>query len=189
MNHGKITNIYYKPEDIIMPDRHELDSKDVLAQLQTVNDGLTEKEAAYRLEKTGPNELKEESKINPVTMFLAQFKDFLVIILIIATIFSALVGEILDAEAIFVVLVLNAVFGFLQEYKAEKSMEALKKLTSSESVVIRDGKKMKVSSKTLVPGDIIELEQGDKVPADVRLLEVIEFKVDESAITGESVAV
>jgi len=172
-----------------MPNWHELDVKDVLAQLQTISDGLTEKEAAYRLEKIGPNELKEESKINPLMMFLGGFKDFLVIILIAATIFSALVGEILDATAILFVVILNSIFSFLQEYKAEKSMEALKKLASSDSTVIRDGKKLRVPSKTLVPGDIVVLEQGDKIPADVRLIDVVDFKVDESAITGESVAV
>src|SRR3989338_7156992 len=166
-----------------MPNWHELDVKDVLAQLQTISDGLTEKEAAYRLEKIGPNELKEESKINPLMMFLGGFKDFLVIILIAATIFSALVGEILDATAILFVVILNSIFSFLQEYKAEKYMEALKKLASSDSTVIRDGKKLRVPSKTLVPGDIVVLEQGDKIPADVRLIDVVDFKVDESAKT------
>lgn len=168
---------------------HELDAKTALNNLGTSKKGLSKEEAEKRLEKYGLNELKEEKRIKPTEIFVRQFADFLVIILIAATIFSAFVGEILDSTAIFVIVILNAIFGFLQEYKAEKSMEALKKLAAQESIVIRDGKKVEIPSKNIVPGDIVVLEQGDKVPADLRLIEVSELKIDESAITGESIPV
>ncbi len=172
-----------------MPSWSELEVDEVLKTLKTSSEGLSEEEVKSRLESYGLNDLKREETISPLKIFVSQFTNFLVVILIFATIFSAFVGELLDATAILVVVILNAVFGFLQEYKAEKAMEALMKLASQESIVIRNGKKQRIQSSTLVPGDVVVLEQGDKVPADVRLIEVIDFKIDESAITGESVPV
>jgi len=108
----------------------------------------------------------------------------LVIILIGATIFSAVIGEILDAVVIVAIVVLNSIFGYIQEYKAEKAIEALKRLSSPESTVIRDGRKQTMPSKLLVPGDMVVLEQGTKVPADLRILETTDLQIDESVITG-----
>ncbi len=168
---------------------NELEAKQVLKELQTSEKGLSEQEAQARLLKYGTNELKEEKKISPIEIFLNQFKSILVIILIGATIFSAAIGEVLDAAAIIAIVILNAIFGFFQEYKAEKTIEALKKLSSPESIVLRDGKKQTIASKLLVPGDIVILEQGTKVPADLRILEVTDLQIDESIITGESAPV
>ncbi len=168
---------------------NELDTKHVLEELHTDEKGLSEQEAQVRLQKYGTNELKEEKKISRLEILLSQFSSTLVIILIGATIFSAIIGEILDAVVILIIVILNAIFGFVQEYKAEKAIEALKRLSSPESVVLRDGKKQTITSKFLVPGDIVILEQGTKIPADLRLLEVTDLQIDESVITGESAPV
>jgi Ca2+-transporting ATPase len=168
---------------------NELEAKQILKELQTSQAGLSSQEAQARLLKYGPNELKEEKKISRLEIFLNQFKSILVIILIGATIFSAAIGEVLDAAAIIAIVILNAIFGYIQEYKAEKAIEALKKLSSPESVVLRDGRKQTISSRLLVPGDIVILEQGTKVPADLRILEVTDLQIDESVITGESAPV
>ncbi len=167
----------------------EIDTQKVMRTLGSSRKGLSDEEAVSRLKKYGANEIKGGKKIKPVDIFFRQFKNFLVIILIIASIFSVFIGEVVDSAVILLIVVLNAVFGFFQEFKAEKSMEALKNLAPQKSTVVRDGKKMEINSKTLVPGDIVILEQGDKVPTDIRLLEVSELKIDESAMTGESVPV
>ncbi len=172
-----------------MPDWHEIDVRTVLKELDTGKNGLTTREADERLKNYGLNELKRLETINPLSIFFSQFKSFLVIILVLATIFSAFVGEIIDSLAILIIVILNAVFGFIQEYKAERSMEALEKMTSQESVVIRDGEKVRIPSNKLVPGDTIIIEQGDKVPADARVIEVTELRLDESMLTGESAPV
>ncbi|MCX6814391.1 MAG: calcium-translocating P-type ATPase, SERCA-type [Candidatus Aenigmarchaeota archaeon] len=168
---------------------NELEAKQVLKELQSSEKGLSEQDVQTRLQKYGTNEIREEKKISRLEIFLNQFKSILVIILIGATVFSAAIGEILDAAAIIAIVILNAIFGFFQEYKAEKAIEALKRLSSQESVVIRDGRKATIPSKLLVPGDIIILEQGTKVPADIRLIEVTDLQIDESIITGESAPV
>jgi Ca2+-transporting ATPase len=165
---------------------NELDPKQVLNQLQSSQSGLSEQDAQSRLQKYGPNELKEEKRISPLQIFLSQFKSTLVTILIGATIFSALIGEMLDAIVILIIVILNAIFGFVQEFKAEKAIEALKRLSSQESVVIREGRKKCIPSRDLVPGDIVLLEQGTKVPADIRLLDISDLQIDEATITGES---
>jgi Ca2+-transporting ATPase len=165
---------------------NELEAKQLLNELQTSMSGLSSQEAQSRLLKYGTNELKEEKKISRLEIFLSQFRSTLVIILIGATIFSAAIGEVLDAAVILIIVILNAIFGYIQEYKAEKAIEALKKLSSPESMVLRDGKKQTIASRLLVPGDVVILEQGTKVPADLRILEVTDLQIDESAITGES---
>lgn len=166
---------------------HEADAKSVLKELNTSGQGLSRQDAEARIRKYGYNEIAEEKKTGPAEIFVRQFSSFLVIILIIAAVFSAFIAEVLDAAAILFIVFLNAIFGFFQEYRAERTMEALKKLAAQESIVVRDGKKTKISSRLLVPGDIIILEQGDKIPADIRLLDVAEVKVDESAVSGESI--
>ncbi|MCK4335322.1 MAG: calcium-translocating P-type ATPase, SERCA-type [Candidatus Aenigmarchaeota archaeon] len=168
---------------------HELEAKDTLKRLRSSENGLGEEEAESRLRKFGYNELRKEKGISRIEIFVSQFKSFLILILIAATIFSALVGEVIDAIAIIVIVILNAIFGFVQEYKAEKTIDALKKLTSPEAVVIRKGKERRIASKLLVPGDIVLLEGGSRVPADIRIIRESELKIDEAILTGESVPV
>ena len=151
--------------------------------------GLAGDEAARRLAAHGPNELKKEDKISPWTIFFDQFKNILIIILLIATLLSAVVGEIFDAGLIFVIVVFCALLGFVQEYRAEKALEALKKMLSPTVRLIRHGKEQDVPSKDVVPGDILLLEAGFKIPADGRLIENASLKCDEASLTGESMPV
>ncbi len=160
-----------------------------MERLNSSEVGLTDTEARKRIAKYGPNEIKKEHSISPWKLFLAQFKSFIIVILILAVIVSSFLGEWLDAIVIFVILVLNAVMGFIQEFKAEKSIEALKKMAGFQAVVLRDGKEKKIDARNIVPGDILILETGEKIPADARLIEAINLKVQEGALTGESVSV
>ncbi|UNC92793.1 calcium-translocating P-type ATPase, SERCA-type [Candidatus Contubernalis alkaliaceticus] len=148
--------------------------------------GLNQREAENRLTKVGLNILKEEKKPSLISMFLGQFKDFMVLVLLGATLISFLLQEYSDALVIIVIVFLNACLGFFQEFKAEKSLDALKKLTAPSARVLRNRETRMVNAQDVVPGDIISLEAGDKVPADLRLLEVSNLAVDESALTGES---
>lgn len=161
----------------------------VLKILNTSESGLSSAEAEKRLEKYGKNELQEEEKTSVVKLFLSQFKSFLIIILIAAALVSAFLGELVDAFVIMFTVILAGVLGFVQEYRAEESIKLLKSLTSPEALVIRDGKEVKVLSSLLVPGDVLILQAGDRIPADARLLEALSLKVDESSLTGESVPV
>jgi Ca2+-transporting ATPase len=162
----------------------------VLKELNTdPHSGLSSEEIRSRLEKYGYNELKKEERISPLSIFVNQFKNILIIILLIATVLSALVGEIFDAALILVIVAFCAVLGFIQEYKAEQALEALKKMLSPTITVLRDGKEEEIPSKELVPGDILLLEAGDKIPADARLIELHSLKCDEAPLTGESVPV
>ena len=156
--------------------------------------GLTAKEAKKRQEEYGLNELKAKKKKSLFVKFLEQFKDFMIIILIISAIISGVVGVaqgegFTDTIIILVVVVVNAIIGVAQENKAEKSLEALQKLSSHVAKVVRDGKLQVIQSKELVPGDIVILETGDYVPADLRIIEAVNLKSQESALTGESVPV
>lgn len=151
--------------------------------------GLTKDEAANRQKKSGPNELSEGKGISPITLFLNQFKDFMVLVLVGATLLSGLLGEYLDAITIIAIILLNGILGFIQEFRAERSLSALKKLSAPTSKVLRDGKVEQIPAKNLVPGDIIFLESGDRVPADIRFITTSNCDVEESALTGESVPV
>ena len=151
-------------------------------------EGLTNSEADKRIKEFGPNALQEKKKKPAWVLFLAQFKDFMIVILAAAALISGLVGDLTDTIIILVILVLNAVLGFVQEYRAEKAMESLKKLTETQTRVLREGQTVSLPSKDLVPGDVILLEAGNMVPADARLIETFSFKIDESSLTGESVA-
>ncbi|MBN2517370.1 MAG: calcium-transporting P-type ATPase, PMR1-type [Candidatus Altiarchaeota archaeon] len=166
-----------------------LGCSEVLKKLGSSEDGLSKEEATKRLEKFGSNELRQEKKESPLTLFLNQFRNFLILILVIATVVSFAIGEVLDAVVILIIVILNAILGFVQEYRAEKSLEALQKLTTPYATVVRGGREIKIPSKELVPGDIIALEMGDKIPADARIMRSLNLKVDEAALTGESVAV
>ncbi|MEM3555120.1 MAG: calcium-transporting P-type ATPase, PMR1-type [Candidatus Micrarchaeia archaeon] len=168
---------------------HSMNVREVLSKLGTSEDGLSEEEARRRLEKFGFNELKEMRRKSPVQMFLEQFKNMLIVILIIAALIAALLGETVDAFAILVIVVLNAVLGFVQEYRAEKALEALKQLAAPQARVLRGGKEVRIPAKELVPGDILLIESGDKPSADARLIHAVDIRVDESSLTGESTPV
>ncbi|QQG39993.1 MAG: cation-translocating P-type ATPase [Candidatus Aenigmatarchaeota archaeon] len=161
----------------------------VYKELNSSASGLSSAEAPSRLERYGRNELKRVGGVNPIVMFFDQFKNFLVILLLIAALVSAAIGEGLDAIAILAILVLNAALGFFQEYKAERALEALRKMVKNTCTVIRDGRKTEVVTSELVPGDIVTLEPGDKVPADARIVESSNLKMQEASLTGESVPV
>lgn len=165
----------------------EMKRQEVTDKLRTCpNNGLEEQVARERLEQFGPNKLISSKKTPPWRMFFDQFKDFMVLVLIVATLVSGFLGEWADAITIMIIVLVNAVLGFVQEFRAEKSMEALKALTAPEARVVREGIERKISAAELVPGDVILLDTGDKLPADMRLLEVHNMEVEESALTGES---
>ncbi|MCI3921521.1 calcium-translocating P-type ATPase, SERCA-type [Paenibacillus sp. TRM 82003] len=151
--------------------------------------GLSAEEARRRLEEAGPNELSEGAKVSPLALFLNQFKDFMVLVLMGATLISGLLGEYLDAITILAIIVINGLLGFIQEFRAERSLRALKELSAPTAKTLRDGAWAVVPAKELVPGDIVALESGDRVPADVRFLEANSLYAEESALTGESVPV
>ncbi len=168
---------------------HTLNVEEIYKEFDTSYDGLNEQEARKRLSIYGRNELKQEKRQSWINIFINQFKNFLIIILLVATVISFLIGEFLDAVIIFVIVILCAFLGFVQEYRSEKAVEALKRLAAPEAKVIRNGKEMKILASEIVPGDIILIETGDKVPADARIIEEINLQVDESMLTGESHAV
>lgn len=151
--------------------------------------GLSEQEASERLEKYGKNELSARPKKGFMTKVIEQFADFLIIILIVAAIISAVVGEVTDSIVILAIVVVNALLGIYQEGKAEKSVEALKKMSAPNAKVLRGGLQSEVPAANVIPGDIVILETGDIIPADVRFIESSNLKVEEAALTGESVPV
>ncbi len=160
-----------------------------LEEMQSTTEGLSTQEAARRLEQYGPNQLEEGKKKNAFVVFLEQFKDLLVVILIIAAAISMASGNIESTIVIFAVLIMNAILGTVQYLKAEKSLESLKAMSAPVAKVIRDGHRFELAGSQIVPGDIVELEAGDLVVADGRLLNCWSLKVNESSLTGESEAV
>jgi Ca2+-transporting ATPase len=169
---------------------HAMSRDAVLKELETDPlNGLTPDEAVRRLERVGPNELKHEAAVSPITIFIHQFKNILIVILIVAVVLSALVGELVDAAVILIIVVFCAALGFVQEYRAERALEALKKMLSSTVTVIRKGLTADLAATEIVPGDILVLEAGDKLAADIRLIESHSIHCDEAALTGESVPV
>ena len=170
-----------------MANYYNLNVSDTINSIGTSQKGLSVEESSKRLEEYGSNELKQKEKISPFQILIRQFTSSIVFILLTALIISLLIGEKLDAIVISTIVVLNGVFGFIQEFKAEKAIEALKKLTALKAKVIRDGKESEIDSRELVPGDIILLETGSKVPADARLIDIAAFQIDEASLTGESV--
>jgi P-type Ca2+ transporter type 2C len=168
---------------------HSKTVEEALIELNVASKGLTSQQAQERLTKYGPNELKKEKGKSPLKLLLGQFTDILMIILLIATALSFVVGEATDAIIILAIVIASATLGFTQEYRSEKAVEALKKMTSPTASVLRDGKEVRIPAAELVPGDIILLYTGDKIPADGRLLEAFTMKTDEAPLTGESSAV
>jgi cation-transporting P-type ATPase F len=169
---------------------HSLEGNEVASQLDvSIEQGLSSEEAQKRLEKWGPNILTQTKQQPAWLRFLLQFHQPLIYILLAATVVTLLLGEYLDAMVIFGVVFINAVIGFIQESKALKAIDALSKSMTLSAQVLRDGKKKEINASDLVPGDLVLVQAGDKFPADLRLLRVRDMKVDESALTGESVAV
>ncbi len=162
---------------------------DIYRQLETSPSGLTSEEVERRLQLHGYNELQTRVHINPLLIFISQFKSFIIYILLFAVAFSLLIGEYVDSLIILAILLTNAIIGFCQELSAHKSLEALKKISTMQATVLRDGHKRVVAARELVPGDVVQLEAGDKVPADARIIEVVQLNVEEAALTGESVPV
>jgi len=179
---------------------HAIDFKDVAKKMETsIENGLTEQETQKRLERYGRNELTKEKGKTALQIFIGQFKDFLIYLLIFAILISIVIGiyesiqnpgewasEYTDAIVIAIILIVNAVLGFYQEYQAEKSLESLKKLAPHYAKVRRDGKVMEIAVEEVVPGDIVLFEEGDKFPADIRLYKEFSLYVDEAILTGES---
>ena len=160
--------------------------EEILKQYSTQKEGLSSAEAKARLEKYGLNKLKEQKKDSPLKIFLSQFLDVLIFMLIIAAIASYMIGNHLDAVVIVVVVIINSIIGFIQEYRAENAMEKLKSLVTTVAHVKRDGTLKRIPGENLAIGDIVIVEEGDKVPADLILIEVYDLRVDESSLTGES---
>lgn len=175
---------------------HTLSIEEICKNLRTnLERGLTKEEAEDRRKKYGSNELAQKKKTSILKRFINQFKDFMIAILITAAIISAglsymeKTNEYIDSIIIIAIVVLNAIMGVLQENKAEKSLEALKKMAAPTCKVKRNKKIEQIASSNLVPGDIVLLETGSYVPADVRLIKTYNFKVEESALTGETVSI
>ncbi|WP_049890294.1 cation-translocating P-type ATPase [Natronorubrum sulfidifaciens] len=178
-----------RPEPASDRDWHSRVLEDVYAALETSERGLTSDDARERLEREGPNEIEAEEAISPLQIFIDQYKPALIWVLIVAAAVMALVGHVIDAGVIAGVVVFITVFGFLQDYRAEQSIQALKEMSTTYAMARRDGEKTELDATKLVPGDIVFVESGDIVPADARLLEESNLSVDEAALTGESVGV
>jgi Ca2+-transporting ATPase len=168
---------------------HALSPEDVLRHLEVQENGLTDEQAARRLSQYGPNQLQEAPRPTFWHMLWDQLNNFVVILLIVASIVSALLGDYIEAGAIMAIVVLNAVLGIVQEQRAEEALAALKRLAAPDAQVIRNGSRKVIPARDVVPGDIVFLEAGNYVPADVRLLEAVNLRVEEASLTGESLPV
>lgn len=169
---------------------YHLNIDEVLSQFNsTANRGLSKSEASRRLMEHGPNELQAARRISPWAILFEQFKNILVLILLIAVVLSAFLGHSIEAIAIAVILLFAVLLGFVQEYRAERAIEALKRMAAPTAIVIRDGEEMDMPSRDLVPGDIILIRAGDRIPADARLIEAVNLQIEEASLTGESVSV
>lgn len=168
---------------------HYLDTNKAFELLGAQPDGLSAQENALRLAKYGPNEIQGKKKKPAWLLFAGQFKDFMILILILAAVVSGFVGELADTLIILIIVFLNAVVGFIQEYRAEQALEALKKMAVLTAEVLREGQAQSVPAGALTPGDVVLLEAGNAVPADLRLIETHSLRIDESALTGESAPV
>lgn len=169
---------------------HRLSVEETAEQLDTdLTKGIQSSTLEKRKETYGLNELEKKKQTTVLQMFLEQFKDYMILILMVASIVSIFIGEVTDAVVILAIVVLNACFGVYQEYRAGKALEALQKMSAPNATVIRDGELISVPSIDIVPGDIVQLDTGDYVPADVRIIESTNLQIDEAALTGESVPV
>lgn len=165
---------------------HAFEINNVLTSLNSSTEGLTEEEAHKRLSQYGPNRLRPSKKRSSWSIFLSQFKNLLVYVLLVSAIITLITGHLVDAGVILGVIILNAVIGFIQEGKAENALDSIREMLTSQANIQRSGKRIMISSENLVPGDIVFLQSGDKVPADLRLINVKNLRIDESSLTGES---
>src|SRR5512141_3227849 len=168
---------------------HTLTIDQTFHELTSQPGGLSGAEAVERMSQYGPNELQAAHRISPWEILLEQFKNVLILILLGATVISLFLGHGLESIVIPVIVLFAVILGFIQEYRAERAIEALRQMAAPTATVLRDGMEVKVPAKELVPGDVILLHTGDRVPADARLLESINLQVEEAALTGESVPV
>jgi Ca2+-transporting ATPase len=177
---------YPAKEEATMP-WHSTEAHDAVAELKSdAARGLSSIEAERRLLAHGPNELSHEEHASPWALFFGQFRNTLVLILLAAAVLSAFLGEIVDAAIIFVIVVFCAVLGFVQEYRAERALDALKRMLASTITVVRDGVAARLPARDVVPGDILLVEAGDRIPADARIVESHALTCDEAPLTGES---
>ncbi len=168
-------------------DYYSRSAEETLNELQASKEGLTSAEAAERLQRYGPNQIEEKKKKTRIELFLEQFKNNLILILLIAAVVEIFLKKYTESAAIFLILLINATLGYTQEYRAQSSIEALRRMAAPRSKALRDGARVQTETSSLVPGDIIFLETGDKVPADARLIEAFNLQAQESSLTGESV--
>ena len=168
---------------------HTLDIEKTIETLDSSLIGLNSSEAERRLQEHGKNEITEQKKKPVWKMFLQQFADFMIVVLMIAAVLAGVIGDITDSYVILLIVILNAVIGFVQEYRAEKAMEALKKMAASNALVIRGRQTLSIPASNLVTGDVVILEAGNIIPADLRIIESAQLKVEEASLTGESHAV
>ncbi len=168
---------------------HALSAEEVLENLEVHENGLTTEQVAQRVTQYGQNQLQEATRPGFLQMLWEQLNNFVVILLIVASVISALLGDYVEAAAIMAIVVLNAVLGIVQEQRAEEALAALKRLAAPDAQVLRDGHRQSVPARELVPGDVVFLEAGNYVPADLRLLEAINLRVEEASLTGESLPV
>lgn len=168
---------------------HDRPAAAALASLGTGDGGLSDEEAARRRDRYGPNRIPQPARRGPLRRFLGQFHNLLIYVLLGAAAITASLGHWIDTNVILGVVVLNAVIGFVQEGKAEKALQAIRKMLSARAAVIRGGRRLTIPAEELVPGDLVTLESGDKVPADMRLVRVKGLQVQEASLTGESVPV
>ncbi|NLJ72379.1 MAG: cation-translocating P-type ATPase [Syntrophomonadaceae bacterium] len=168
---------------------YQISIKDSFKKLNSnIIKGLANREVLKR-QAINVNVLEEDKKSNPTHLFFNQFTDTMVLVLLVATVISGIIGDIADAITIMVIVIINAILGFVQEFRAERSLEAIKKLATPHALVLRDGKRQKILARELVPGDIVYLIAGDKIPADLRLIETYNLEIDEATLTGESLPV
>lgn len=165
---------------------HILSATEVITVTGSSNEGLTDMMAQTRLQEHGPNELQEAKKKSAFMMLVRQFMDVMIVVLMVAAVISGLIGDVKDTIVIIAIVILNAIIGFIQEYRAEKAMESLKKMAAPFASVIRNGQFTFMPASQIVPGDIVVLEAGNLVPADLRLIETNALKIDEASLTGES---
>lgn len=165
---------------------YQHDKNEVFEKLKTAELGIIDSDAKERLQAYDPNKLAKEERISRLKILLHQLTSPLIYILLIAAFITTLLHEYIDTGVILAVVILNAVIGFIQEFRAERSMRELRKMVVPKARVLRNGKEMEISSEELVPGDIVFLSSGTKVPADIRLIKTIELKIDEAILTGES---
>ena len=177
------------PRQKASPDWHVLPAADVFAALKAGPSGLSAVEAAARKAQFGPNQLPEARRRNPIVRFLLQFHNLLIYVLIGAAALAAAIGHTVDAAVVLAVVILNAIIGFVQEGRAERALEAIRSMIDPRASVIRDGRRKVIAAEDIVPGDLVVIEPGDRVPADLRLVKLRSLRVDEAALTGESIPI